>query len=51
MLILYKKKVLAHKALKKEIIRKAKSRNETLVLEFDYGQNLLLPQLTVTSIF
>ena len=50
-LMLHEKKVSAHKALKKEIINKAKSQNETLVLEFDYGQNLPLPKLTVTSIF
>lgn len=48
---LHETKVAGYKTLKQEVLRNAKSDNTSLVLEFDYGQNLPLPRLTVTSLF
>lgn len=48
---LHETKVAGYKTLKQEVLRNAKSDNTSLVLEFDYCQNLPLPRLTVTSLF
>lgn len=48
---LHERKVAAYKELKNKTIEEAKSNNDILVLEFDYGQNLPLPKLTVNSVF
>lgn len=48
---LHERKVTAYKTYKTNVITNAKSSNDSLVLEFDYGQNLPLPKLTVNSLF
>lgn len=51
-LALHKKKVESHKKVKHEILEKSKQVDSSvLVLEFDYGQNLPLPKLSVNSQF
>lgn len=48
---LHERKATAYKTYKANVIAKAKSSNNCLALEFDYGQNLPLPKLTVNSLF
>lgn len=51
--MLHLKKVESYNALKKEIIQSVQNISETntLVLEFDYAQNLPVPKLNITSQF
>lgn len=49
--MLHQKKVERYMKLKKEIIERSKNDHTCLAIEFDYGQNLPLPKLNVTSQF
>lgn len=48
---MHKRKAAANLQCKKDIVSEAKSDDSILVIEFDYGQNLPLPKLNVTSQF
>lgn len=49
---LHQKRVAAHKSIKQELQQQCKnSGSQCLVIEFDYGQNLPAPKLSVTAQF
>lgn len=46
---LHKRQVVKYQTMKKEILEKHKNDDETMILEFDYAQNLMVPKLNVNS--